>query len=275
MKRASIGGAALLFAAVLFWGTTRGVGPMPDAVSPAEAAMAPPSAGGATVKFFKSPVAVPAFNVTTIDGRQITAARGKVTIVNFWATWCPPCRAEIPALVALQAKYPDQLQILGVSEDEEGADVVRAFVAEHKINYPVVMATPEISALFPGVSALPTSFVIDQDGRVMQKHIGLLSATLTELETRALAGIDSHLTVELVEPDKPIGLENEAQAREIPGVNLAALSPTKRSQALRRLNSEGCTCGCGLTVARCRVDDPNCGVSLPIARRIVKDIADQ
>src|SRR5476649_2626692 len=96
------------------------------------------------------------------DAIEISMAslRGKVVIVNFWATWCGPCRAEIPDLVALQEKYKDTLQIIGISEDEGGVDGVKRFAAEHRINYPVVMTTPALEKMFPGISALPTSFVI-------------------------------------------------------------------------------------------------------------------
>ena len=74
--------------------------------------------------------------VRDLDGREISTAslRGKVVIVNFWATWCGPCRAEIPDLVALQDKYRDTLQVIGISEDEAGVEVVRRFAAEHQVN---------------------------------------------------------------------------------------------------------------------------------------------
>jgi len=278
MKNVALGVVGLVFVGTLIWGTTRQgaadtveTGAAPISVS----AVAPLAAPGTSVAFLKDPATIEPLDVTLLDGSTLTVGRGKVTIVNFWATWCPPCRAEVPDLVALQAKYPDQLQIIGISEDEEGPDVVRQFVSEFKINYAVAMSSDRIREVFPGIGALPTSFIIDKDGRVMQKHIGMLSAGLTELETRALAGLEPDLHVQLVEPAKPIGLENEAQVREIPGVDLASLAPAKRTEALRRLNTEGCTCGCGLTVARCRVDDPTCGVSLPIARRIVAEIAAQ
>lgn len=279
MKNALVVGSVLLFAAVLFWGTTRATPPAAStAATAAEAGFEPvslPADDGKTVQFYRDPATVPALELTTVDGRKVTANRGKVTIVNFWATWCPPCRAEVPDLVALQAKYADDLQIIGISEDEEGPAVVKAFMAEHKINYPIVMSDERIREVFPGVGALPTSYIIDRDGRIMQRHIGLLSAPLTERETRALAGLDPSLTVEYVDPAKPIGLTNEAQVSDIPGVDLASLPPAKRTEALKRLNTEGCTCGCGLTVARCRVDDPSCGVSLPAARKIVSEIASQ
>ena len=227
-----------------------------------------------TLRFFKDPQAVKPFRVTSLDGRTITSdsLRGKVVLVNFWATWCPPCRAEIPDLVALQEKYPDHLQILGISEDEGSVDVVRQFAAEQKVNYPIVMLTPELEEIFRGVNALPTSFVVDRDGRIVQKHIGLLNASVTEHETRVLAGLTLNARIERVDPEAPVGLENAAQAKEIPGIELAKLTPDQRTEALQKLNTAGCTCGCGLSVARCRVEDPHCPVSLPLAQKMVEGI---
>lgn len=227
-----------------------------------------------TLRFFRDPKVVPAFTVAALNGRTISAKslRGKVTLVNFWATWCPPCRAEIPDLIALQNKYSDRLQILGISEDEGSPDAVRKFVAEFKINYPVAMTTPELEKLFAGVTGLPTTFLLDPEGRIVQKHVGLLNASFTEAETRFLAGLSVNAKVERVDPDKPVGLENAAQAKHIPGIDLATLTSERRGQALQKLNADPCTCGCGLTVAKCRVDDPECSVSLPLARTIVAQI---
>jgi thiol-disulfide isomerase/thioredoxin len=229
----------------------------------------------ATLRFFRNPAPAKPFTVRTIDDREISldAFKGKVTIVNFWATWCPPCRAEIPDLIALQEKYRDQLQVIGVSEDEDGPDVVRKYVAAHKMNYPIAMTSPELEKLFPGISALPTSFVIDRDGRIVQKHVGMLNPATTEQETRALAGLPISATIEQVDQTQKLELGPNAQALEIPGVDLSKLSASKRREAIEKLNAESCTCGCDLTIARCRVDDPTCGVSLPIARRIVDEVA--
>src|SRR6185369_2665389 len=242
--------------------------------SPAPAA-ASSHAEKIALQFYRNPAPVADVTMKDVDGRTISTAslKGKVVIVNFWATWCPPCRAEIPDLIALQDKYRDRLQIVGVSEDEDSIEEVKRFVAEHKINYPIVMSTPQLTKLFPGVRALPTSFILDTESRLVQKHVGMLHAEVTELETRALAGLPIKASVEYVERSEGLKLENTAQLMEIPGVELAALTKAQRGEALQKLNSQSCTCGCDLTVAKCRVDDPSCGVSLPLAREIVKQIA--
>ena len=230
-----------------------------------------------TLRFYRNPAVAPAFAARDLDGREVSLAalRGKVVIINFWATWCGPCRAEIPDLIALQEKYRDSLQVIGISQDEVPVDLVRKFAVDHRMNYPVVMSSPEIEHLFPGVNALPTSFVVDRQSRIVQKHVGMLTASLTERETRALAGLSVNAAIEEVDQTQGLKLENGAQAMTIPGVDLAAFDVAKRTEALQKLNSQPCTCGCDLTVARCRVDDPSCGVSLPLARQIVKQIADR
>ena len=105
------------------------------------------------------------------------------------------------------------------------------------------------------------------------RHVGMLTASTTEAETRSLAGLPVNASVEEIEKDKPTKLANAAQATEIPGIDLKKLSKADRVAAIQKLNDEGCTCGCNLTVARCRVDDPSCPVSLPRAKEIVAGIA--
>jgi thiol-disulfide isomerase/thioredoxin len=226
--------------------------------------------GKLTLRLLSEPIPVPAFSFQDLEGRTLSSEswRGKVTIVNFWATWCPPCRAEIPDLIALQEKYRDHLQIIGISQDETGPEVVREFVTEHRINYPIVMSTPEIERIFPGIYALPTSFVIDRDLRIVQKHVGLLNPATTEGEARLLAGLTVDATVEYVEDETKALIRDAAQATRIPGVDLDRLSPAAKASVLTQLNSEKCTCGCGLTLAACRINDPMCHISLPIAQKI-------
>ena len=263
------GAALVVFAATRY---TRAVkADLAETEAPATGAAAP------TLRFFRNAATVPTFTARDLDGREVSSSawHGKVVIVNFWATWCGPCRAEIPDLVALQEKYRDQLQVIGISEDEGPAEGVKQFAAQHKINYPVVMTTPEIRQLFPGVSALPTSFILDRESRLVQKHVGMLKAPLTELETRALAGLPVSAKIEEVDQTQGLKLGDNAQAIDIPGVDLAKLDVAKRTKALQKLNSQACTCGCDLTLARCRVDDPTCGVSLPIAQQIVQQIASE
>jgi thiol-disulfide isomerase/thioredoxin len=138
--RISIGGCLLLLGAI---GVTAAVrhdwsGRSPEPIVASD--------GPVVLRLFREPIPVGALTLQTVDGRTLSTAewKGKITLVNFWATWCPPCRAEIPDLIALQARSGDRLQIIGVSEDHGDADAVNAFVAEHGMNYPIVMATPEV-----------------------------------------------------------------------------------------------------------------------------------
>jgi thiol-disulfide isomerase/thioredoxin len=271
-----VGGLALLWAASRY--ARQGAAPGATTAAATDAAAGPGGPGSndtPTLRFFRHPATVAAFTARDLDGHDVSLAafRGKVIIINFWATWCPPCRAEIPDLIALQDKYRDQLQIIGISEDEESADVVKRFAIDNKINYPIVMTTPELGKRFPGVSALPTSFIIDRESRVVQKHVGMLTAQTTEQETRALAGLPVNVAIEEVDQTQGLKLGADALVMTIPGVDLSKFPPAKRIEALQKLNAQSCTCGCDLTVAKCRVDDPTCSVSLPIAREIVAQIA--
>src|SRR3984893_8070244 len=147
--------------------------------------------GGNVIRFVRNPDAAPEFKLDGIDGKALSLAgsRGKVILLNFWATWCGPCRAEIPDLIALQQKYKDQLQIIGLTVDDEDASLIKQVVAETHINYPVAMSSPEVRVQYGGVAALPTSFVLDAQGRVVQKHEGLRNPALYETEIRALLGL--------------------------------------------------------------------------------------
>ena len=150
--------------------------------------------------------------MTTLDGRtdhEQGSWPGKSSLVNFWATWCPPCRAEIPDLVKLQEQYKDQLIVIGVSSDEGPTEMCREFAADFKINYPIVMETPELSAAFPGIFALPTTFVVGPDLKMMTKHVGQIRPAQIELETRVLAKLPVDADVEYEADSKPGGAREQ------------------------------------------------------------------
>lgn len=253
------------------WAAARGARLHAPTVAADAAIPDAPAGDKPTLEFFRNPAPVAALTMRTLDGRTISSAdwRGKVTIVNFWATWCDPCREEIPDLVALQRKYDKYVQIVGIAQDEAPPAVVQRFAAERQVNYPIVMLTPELETAFPGIYALPTSYLIDRDGRIVQKHVGMLTAARTELETRALAGLPVNAVIQEIDPVKRAKLDDTAQATTIPGIDLAAIPASRRGEALQKLNADACSCGCDLSVAKCRIDDPKCGVSLPLARKIV------
>ena len=98
---------------------------------------------------------------------------GKVVVVDFWATWCPPCRAEIPGYTELQKKYgEDGFMIVGISLDQAGPDVVKSFADKFGINYQLVMGDEAVVAAFGGVEGIPTTFLIDRAGQIRDRKVG-------------------------------------------------------------------------------------------------------
>jgi thiol-disulfide isomerase/thioredoxin len=270
--------AVLVAAGLLFVGCSSPSENQPTAVaggSDEPAAVFEVPSDGVTLRFVDTPASVGSLTMQTIDGEflEMSDLRGKVVLVNFWATWCGPCREEIPYLASLTERYPEHLVVIGVSEDAGGVDMVEAFADQYGVNYPIVMSTPEIKRAFPGVFALPTSFVVDPDGQMVQTHVGLISPVILEQETRYLSSLSNNATVETVAASSQIRLANAAQATEIPGVDLSVLTSDQREEALRRLNADGCPCGCQLTLAQCRINDSSCGISPPIVEKIVAEIA--
>lgn len=126
----------------------------------------------------------PDFSLADLSGRQVhlSSYRGKVILLDFWATWCVPCREETPQLVDLQNKYGSQgLQIVGVSMDD-GPEPVRDFYQHFKMNYPVIMGDAKTGELYGGVLGLPIAFIISPDGRIRSKHIGSTDISVFEKE---------------------------------------------------------------------------------------------
>ena len=129
----------------------------------------------------------PDFSVTDLSGRPLRLSdyRGKVVILDFWATWCEPCKQEIPHFVELQSKYPQGLQVIGISMDDD-EEPVRAFQQQYKMNYPVALGAPKLADQYGGVLGLPITFVIDREGRIASRHIGATDPAVFEAEIRRL-----------------------------------------------------------------------------------------
>ena len=125
----------------------------------------------------EDPVA-PDFNLEDLNGTELSLSdfEGKVLFLNFWATWCPPCRTEIPDFIEVYDKYKDMgLAILGISVDQISAKKVGEFVKKNKMNYPVAMATKKLFQDYPSPGAIPTTLVIDAMGKIRHKKVGVMS----------------------------------------------------------------------------------------------------
>ncbi len=133
----------------------------------------------------------PNFRLTGNDGKvyELSQMQGKVVLVNFWATWCPPCRAEIPDFIDVYKRYKDKgFEIVGIALDEEGWNPVRKFMSKAGINYPVVLGNAEVMRAYGGIQSIPTSFLIDKKGNIAAKRIGILrKAELEEAVKKLLA----------------------------------------------------------------------------------------
>jgi len=129
------------------------------------------------------------FMIKDLDDKDVSLAsfKGKVVLLNFWATWCGPCKAEIPGFVELQARYKDKLVVLGFSVDDP-ADKARAFANEYKINYPILLGhgREDVQDAYGPIWGIPASFVISKDGRVCRKHLGIAPKAVFEKEIVAL-----------------------------------------------------------------------------------------
>jgi thiol-disulfide isomerase/thioredoxin len=133
-----------------------------------------------------------------LQGKDVPLAglKGKVVVVNFWATWCEPCQVEIPWMIGFQQKYADKgFTLLGVAMDEEGKSAVEPFVQKSQfdvdgkkmaMNYPIMLGNDDLAAKFGGLLGLPTSIVISRDGKVVKRYIGLASQDDLDKEIKSL-----------------------------------------------------------------------------------------
>jgi peroxiredoxin len=150
------------------------------------AAVAPTAAAGAMALPRIGPA--PAWQLKDINGATVSSDqfKGKVVVLDFWATWCPPCVKEVPGYVELARKHgSDGLAIVGVSLDQGGPEVVQKFAAKYGVNYPLVMGDEAIVGAFGGVEAIPTTFLIDREGQIRDRKVGLEETA--EYEKKILA----------------------------------------------------------------------------------------
>lgn len=144
---------------------------------------------GALVGLRSGPEATPQFEYLTLAGEPIGSEtlRGKVVLVNFWATWCLPCRIEMPALDAMHRRHADSgFVVVGLAVDRVSTEQVRAFVAERGVSYPIAHVGPEAERVFGGVQGYPMSFLLDRSGRIRHRVIGPVAPVSLEPAVRRL-----------------------------------------------------------------------------------------
>ena len=131
------------------------------------------------------------FKLKDLDGKEVSLASfrdpNKVVLLNFWATWCGPCKAEIPGFVELQEKYKDKLTIIGYSVDDT-AELAKKYAAQYKMNYPILLGEgrEDVQDAYGPIWGIPASFIISKDGKVCRKHMGIAPKSVFEKEIVAL-----------------------------------------------------------------------------------------
>ncbi len=121
--------------------------------------------------------AAPDFTLKDANGSAVKLSdyRGKVVLLNFWATWCGPCKIEIPWFMEFEQQYKNRgFEVLGVAMDDDGWAAVKPYIAEHKMNYRVVLGNDEVANSYGGIDSLPTTFVINREGEIVDTHVGLI-----------------------------------------------------------------------------------------------------
>ncbi len=148
----------------------------PEKVSAAQSKPAKPGAKAA-----------PEFALKDSDGRTVKLSdyKGRVVLLNFWATWCGPCKVEIPWFIQFEQQYKDRgFAVLGVAMDDEGWSAVRPYIVDHKMNYRILLGNDTVAQQYGGVDSLPTTFILNREGKIVSRHIGLVSKSEYENEIK-------------------------------------------------------------------------------------------
>ncbi len=149
----------------------------------------------ASLKPDKERHAAPDFALKDADGKTVRLSeyKGKVVLLDFWATYCGPCKIEIPWFMDFERKHKDQgFSVLGIDMDDEGWDAVKPFVSDVGINYRIVVGNDATADKFGGIEALPTTFLIDRQGRIADVHVGLTSKSEFENAIEQLLQAPAH-----------------------------------------------------------------------------------
>jgi peroxiredoxin len=218
----------------------------------------------------------PDFSLTDISGKKLNLSdyKGKVVLLDFWATWCGPCLMEMPGFVELQNRYGSQgFAIIGISMDDSMGPVVQ-FYTRYKMNFPVALGDAKMEEEYGGVVGLPTTFLIGRDGRIYAEHMGSADPGVFEEEIKELLAMGP--TAEAQDfrtvggargaDDIELGDPEEINS-EVPGVNLSHLTTAQKDAFKKQLETQQCTCGCKLSLLKCRQVDRACRVSRTLARQ--------
>ena len=131
----------------------------------------------------------PNFSLQNSTGKyvELSKLKGKAVAVNFWATWCGPCKAEIPGFLNVYKKYRSKgFEIVGISLDQKGWSVVKPFIEKYKIGYPVVLDNGEVASKYGEINSIPTTFFVDKKGKIVDSHIGYMTEEDFERQIKKL-----------------------------------------------------------------------------------------